>query len=446
MRITLFILLILILQLPAAQNKQKKQEEVIKKGWNFGALPALSYDADLGFQYGGVLNLFHYGDGSRFPNYNHSLYFEISQYTKGSGIYRFYYDSDRLINGLHIITDLTYMPEQAHDFYGFNGYESILNKSWEDQDSESYRTRMFYKMQQKLFRFKADLQGSIGTSSWRWLAGINLQHFKTGSVDIDRLNRGLNSTDKLPTVEEQPGLYEKYIQWGLIGSKEANGGFVPELKTGLVFDTRDNRPNPMKGIWTEAVLVFVPEILGAESSFTRVSFTHRHYFTIVPEDLSLAYRVIWQETLQGHVPFYYQPQITASVMTGATSTGLGGVRSLRGIRRNRIVGNGLVMGNLELRWKALHTYLFRQNFYLGINSFFDFGRTTQKIEIKSQLQQIDEITTDYFDLGAEKFHGSYGLGLRIAMNRNFIVGCDYGRAINQQDGDSGFYIGLNYLF
>src|SRR5690606_34563431 len=122
-------------------------------GWSFGVLPAVSFDADLGFQYGGLVNLFQYGDGSRYPLYDHSLYFEISRYTKGTGLFRFYYDSDRLIEGLRVTTDLTYMPEQAYDFYGFNGYEAVYNKDWEDDNSAKYRSRMFYKMAHSLFRF-----------------------------------------------------------------------------------------------------------------------------------------------------------------------------------------------------------------------------------------------------------------------------------------------------
>src|SRR5210317_720134 len=76
------------------------QEELTKEGWNFGALPTVTFDSDLGFQYGGLINLFDYGDGSRYPNYDHSLYFEISRFTKGSAINRFYYNSDQLIEGL----------------------------------------------------------------------------------------------------------------------------------------------------------------------------------------------------------------------------------------------------------------------------------------------------------------------------------------------------------
>jgi len=32
------------------------------------------------------------------------------------------------------------------------------------------------------------------------------------------------------------------------------------------------------------------------------------------------------------------------------------------------------------------------------------------------------------------------------MNQNFVIAADYGKATNEQDGTSGRYIGLNYLF
>ncbi|MEE4286642.1 MAG: hypothetical protein V2I31_10845, partial [Mariniphaga sp.] len=41
-----------------------QEDEVIKKGWNFGALPTITFDTDLGFQYGALVNLYNYGDGS----------------------------------------------------------------------------------------------------------------------------------------------------------------------------------------------------------------------------------------------------------------------------------------------------------------------------------------------------------------------------------------------
>lgn len=427
-------------------QKAKTDSIKIKTGWNFGAIPTITYDTDQGFQYGAAVNFYNFGDGSAFPKYKHSLYFEISHFTKGSGIYRFYYDSESLIPGIQITTDLSYLPDEAYDFYGFNGYESVLNKSWEKQSSPDYKTRMYYKYQQKLFRFKTDLQGKFSGSQFGWIAGFNLLNYSLSSVDINKLNRGLSADDKLPTVEQQPGLYEKYIQWGLINPKEAKGGFAPEIKGGIVYDTRDNKPNPMKGIWTEAVLALAPGFLGAESGFSKISLTHRQYFTLIKDDLSLVYRLNWQQTIGGHVPFYYEPQIISSVMTGASSTGLGGAKNLRGVRRNRVVGDGYILGNIELRYKFAKFRLIRQNFYLAANTFGDFGQVTKKIDTSNLKLPPTIVASDYFDKGAEHMHTSYGAGLRLVMNYNFIIAIDYGIATNKQDGDSGIYIGLNYLF
>ncbi|NOR74727.1 MAG: BamA/TamA family outer membrane protein [Draconibacterium sp.] len=415
-----------------------QEEEVTKDGFNFGLLPTITYDTDLGFQYGGLVNLYHYGDGSRYPTYDHSLYFEISRFTKGSGINRFYYDSDRLIKGLQTSVDISYLSDQAYDFYGFNGYDAVVNADWMDDESDDYVSRMFYKYDRKLFRFKVDLLGNLSGEKFKWAAGVNLLNFNIGEVDLEKLNDGQEGDDLLPDVD---GLYNKYTDNDIISAQEADGGFVPILKAGLVYDTRDNRPNPMKGIWTEVVLVGAPEFLGAESGFAKIKLTHRQYFTIVPDRLSLVYRLAYQTTIGGHVPFYYQSQVITSVMKGASSEGLGGAKSLRGIRRNRIVGDGFFYGNIEARWKAVRFKFINNNFYLGVNGFMDFGQVTKNIDIN-----FDESPADYFDFGAEQMHFSYGAGLRIAMNTNFIIAIDYGFAADDRDGESGLYIGLNYLF
>lgn len=443
MKKVLLSMLIVSAFLPGFSQK----DEVKKEGWNFGALPAVTFDTDLGFQYGALVNLYNYGDGSDYPNYNHSLYFEVSRYTKGSGINRFYYDSDKLIKGLQTSVDLSYLSDQAYDFYGFNGYDAKVNMDWKDDTSDDYISRMFYKYDRKMFRFKVDLQGQISKENQniRWIGGINFLNFKVASVDIDKLNKGKEGDDLLPKVD---GLYEKYQQWGMISEKESDGGFVPTVKGGLVYDSRDNRPNPMKGIWTEAVLVGSPEFLGGESSFVKLSLTHRQYFTIIPNDLSLAYRLGYQTTLAGDVPFYYQTQVITSILKGASSEGLGGAKSLRGVLRNRVVGDGFFYGNVEARWKFARFRFINNNFYLGLNAFTDFGRVTKKIGSNGGVSPNGDTSSrsNYFATGAEEMHVSYGAGLRIAMNQNFIIAVDYGLAADERDGDSGFYIGLNYIF
>jgi hypothetical protein len=424
------------------QNQEK--EVLIKKNWNFGALPTITFDTDLGFQYGALVNLYDYGTGERYPKYNHSLYFEVSRYTKGSGINRFYYDSDQLVKGLQTSFDLSYLSDQAYDFYGFNGYDAVYQPDWTDTESDSYKTRMFYKYDRKLFRMKVDLQGKLWGDRFRWTSGFNLQNFKIGSVNLDKLNKGKKGDDVLPKVD---GLYEKYQQWGVISAEEANGGFIPTVKAGVVYDSRDNRPNPMKGVWTEAVLEGAPEFLGAERSFLKLSLVHREYFTLVPKKLSFVYRVAYQTTLAGKTPFYYQSQVITSVLTGALSEGLGGAKTLRGVLRNRVIGEGFVFGNAELRWKVARFYWINNNFYIGLNAFADVGKVTKTADVQSKIALVNTITQPgYFDWGAEKFHTSLGGGLRIVMNENFVIAADYGLATNKQDGTSGMYIGLNYLF
>ncbi len=438
---SLFLFLILLF------HQVFSQDVVTKTGWNFGALPTVTFDSDLGFQYGALVDLVNYGDGKRYPKYDHHLYFEVSRFTKGSGINRFYYDSDKLLPGLRTFFDVSYLSDLAYDFYGFNGYDAVYNEEWTDEENSQYVSRMYYKYDRKMFRFKVDLQGNISGEKLRWAAGVNLLNFKIAPVNIDKLNKGKKGDDILPDV---PGLYDEYLDWRIISEEEADGGFVPTLKTGVVFDTRDNRPNPMKGVWTEVAFEGAPEFLGAESSFLKMSLTHRQYFTIIPRDLSLAYRLNYQTTVAGHTPFYYQTQVVTSELKSATSEGLGGGSTIRGMLRNRVVGDGYFLGNIEARWKFSHFQFINNNFYLGLNGFFDFGQVTKKVDtefpVPPAFDIIDYGENLYYREGAEKMHFSYGAGFRVVMNENFIVKADYGLVTDKRDGDSGLYIGLNYLF
>lgn len=428
------------------------QEPVKKQGWKLsGLLPTITFDSDLGFQYGALVDISNYGDGSRYPNPDHHLYFEVSRFTKGSGINRFYYDSDKLIKGILLFVDVSYLSDMAYDFYGFNGFDAVYNAGWVDDSKpdDVYKSRVFYKYDRKMFRFKTDFQGKLAGEKLRWSTGLSLFNFKVSPVDLEKLNKGRDENDDkyLPDIE---GLYDKYVKWGIIPDEEADGGFVPMIKAGMVYDTRDFTKNPSKGIWTEAVLEGAPEFLGAESSFLKLSLTHRQYFTIVPEKVIFAYRLNYQTTVAGHTPFYYQTQVLTSELRSAMSEGLGGASTLRGILRNRIVGDGYFLGNLEARWKFARFKIGNNDFYTGLVGYTDFGRVTNKIDVNTETIPSGEFTdlnkADFFDQGAEKMHISYGAGLRVAMNETFIVRLDYGLAGDARDGKSGMYIGLNYLF
>lgn len=448
MKKTFSVLLLTLLVLSVSA-----QEKKVKTGWKFGgALPVVTYDSNLGFQYGALVEFFNYGDGSKYPDFNDHIYIEASRFTKGSGIYRIMYESNTLIPGIHMTSDLSYLPDKASHFYGFNGYESVFNKDWSDKDlaSPPYRTAMFYRFERNQFRFKNDFQGKITGEHIKWSAGFAFQDFKTGSVDIDKINKGKDV--KLPSVTDMPGLFERYQALDIISAKEAAGGWVNTLKAGLMYDSRDNRPNPMKGLWSEIGIEMAPGFMGNDWSFSKLFITHRQYFTLIPKDLSLVYRLGYQATLSGTTPFFYQSQVITSMLTGATSEGLGGSSTLRGVLRNRVIGDAFFMGNVELRWKPVYFTFMKQDCYVGLDLFYDFGRVTKNIKLPDNLQTTfttiynTENFSDYFKPGTEKFHQDAGVSLMVAMNQNFVIAVDIGKAFNEQDGNIGFSIGLNYLF
>lgn len=407
-------------------------QQKVKKGFGFGALPAISYDSDLGFQYGALVNLYDYGDGSRFPKYNHSLYLELSTYTKGTTIARLRYDSEKLIPKVRTTLDIAYVPDQMSDFYGFNGYQSNFDVA----TSKMYRN--FYKCEKNTFRVKADFQGYFGESKFGWVGGYAFYNFKMDTVNITKL--GLTAV---------PGgnLFKKYNTWNLIDQTEANGGSVNYLKVGLKYDSRDQLACPTKGIFTEAVVQSAPKFIN-NKPHTKFAIIHRQYFTLA-KDLIFAYRLDYQTTLGADkVPYYAQPELITSYLIAATNQGLGGKSSVRGILRNRVIGDAVGFGNLEFRYKFLRFEWLKQNFYLGTNVFFDSGLILKPIDISTQLASISPIEkTKYFNnYESGKFHSAAGVGLKIGWNENFVISADFGKAFDKQDGSTGFYIGLNYLF
>jgi len=448
------IIALLVIHFSAsAQNEKEKKQANTPTGLTFGALPTITFDADLGFQYGGLVNFFDYGDGTKYPEYKHSVKLEISRYTRGSGVNQLFYDSKYLIPGnIRLTADLSYLTEKAVDFYGFNGYQSVYNADFVDDGCIIYyKTRMFYRHERKLFRFTGDLQGRLGHDHLRWLAGLAFINIKADTVDVASLNKKKDDNDKLPYVEN---LYQKYVRWGILDAKEADGGNANFMKLGVIYDTRDKEANATKGIWTEALLLYSPKFFfNNEFSFTKLVLIHRQYFTLIPNKLSFACRLGYQGTIGGHAPFYIEPYMVSSFSAVTKTDGLGGAKNLRGIIRNRVVGDGVAYGNLEMRWKFWQTHLGRANLYFALNTFADAGMVVKpfkvdEVYLKSQIISGEENPDNYFDFSYsnDKLHPSAGTGLRIALNENFILAVDYGFALNKQDGAKGLYISIGNLF
>ncbi len=433
-------------------------EKKVKKGWNFGALPSVSYDADLGFQYGALTNIYYYGDGTTYPEYLHSFYVEASYTTKRSGLFRFFYDSKYLIPNHRLSADISYIPNALCDFYGYNGYQSVYQPEWQNEKygSEKYISRVFYKYRSDLFRAAADMEGTI-IGHLKWNAGLGVLGYMIDNVDINLLNKG----KKENLLPETDGLYQKYIDWGLIQPEEQNGGWHPYIRGGLSYDSRDIRANPSRGIYSDLFLTY-SAAFGQQKSYNNLllNANFRHYISIWKKDVVLAYRLGIQTSLAGNAPFYLNGYQNTLFFQRSLYEALGGGNSLRGIMRNRILARGVAMANIELRTRLVKFDFIRQHFYIGLAPFLDAGMVVQPYHIdadklqnaiatNNENKKQQDAYNDYFtESGTYRPHMAAGIGLKAAMNENFVVSVDYALPLNKQDNDKMFnlYIKIGYLF
>lgn len=497
-----FTILLAITLLPLAANAKKKDkpQEVdslgrkIKTGWNFGILPSIAYDADYGFQGGVLTNVYYYGDGSQYPEYIHSLYFEGAYTTKHHGIFRLNYDSKYLIPGHRLTLDATYLPDAMCDFYGFNGYESKYYYTWhnwnkkpEKMNVDEYRSRVFYKYKRDLIRVAGDIEGTI-YKDLKWNAGLGVLGYIIDDCDINMLNGKKNVYD--PTLDHQKALnpdeqllYDKYKKWYLVGADEMRGGWHPYLRAGITFDTRDKRQGPNKGIYADAFFTYSAAFNAAYGNqaaagynHLQFNFTFRHYVPCYTDKnginrITFAYRIGTQNNIAGRSPFYMNNYMNALFIQRVYYEGLGGGNSVRGMMANRILANGFAFANIEFRFRVANFDIGRQHFFVGLNPFFDLGVITQPynmdqlVEIHSgglyhSLKESMAATGDDYDTyfvsptkqgGTEGVyfpHMTYGLGLKIGMNENFVLSADWAMPINKQDNQkwANFYVKMGFLF
>ena len=431
----LSLIFVLIFQPTAAQKKDRTEKDSVKTGFSFGGVPVVAYDQDVGFKYGIVLNLYHYGDGSRYPLYDHSLYLEWSQTTKGSGRYQLIWDTDKLFQNVRTTFEASHFTEQNLDFYGFNGYKAYFDYPLMNKEDPAYLSTGFYRMDRKMLKFRADFVGDIIRDRLNWVAGLEYFGNKMAPVDKTKLE-----------MPDETTLFEYYTnEWNIIPREQAAGGSHTLIKAGLIYDTRDNEPNPMKGLWTEAMLLVAPKGLSnTDYGYTRLAVTHRQYFTLIPRDLNFAYRLSYQALLGGTMPYYMLPFVFNSPPWD-TRNGLGGAKNIRGVMRNRVAGKDFLYGNLELRWKFVHFQFIKQNVYLALAGFLDGGMVTRDYGIN--ISDVPQEWTYLFPDRKEGLHMGTGGGFHFAMNQNFIITVNYGIPLDEQDGPGGaLYINLNFLY
>lgn len=439
----------------------QEEEKEMKKGWSFGLLPTATYSVDNGFQAGAFGDVYYYGDGSTYPDPLHKISWEGSYFTHSHRM-RLYlaYDSKYLIPNMRVNASVTYMTDPLYSLWGFNGAAATQNYDvWSNRNQDqaipasvtdpTLTNINYYGMSRKMLRVLANFQGQI-VPHLNWAAGVNFWKWDLGAMK----DNGVKVGDERRYYNTNATLYNFLTTAGVITEAEKNGGLALELNAGLVFDTRDIEAAPNKGIWAEAYLngnVLNQRYLKACAYF-------RHYISIpihIPAgEPVFAYRLAWQQTIAGETPLYMIQNNPLLVQRNMISEGFGSSNTIRGLRENRILAEGMAWANLELRVKLVNFKLFNQYFYIAVNPFFDAGIITKPYRAEAFEKAKGVNAATYMPL--EKLYDaskvgdiiySGGAGLKIAMNQNFIVSVELAKCF-YKPLDAGMWlgIGINYQF
>ena len=360
-------------------------------------LPALNFDSDEGFGYGALVELYDYGHAVR--PYRFTLQPTLFLTTKGRRDLTVFFDAPQLIGGGWRLSAFAGREQQlATPYYG------IGNTTMYDKTAEGDPNPYYYRFGRTRLRATADLQHHIFGTPARLLLGGGVSR---ATIDLTPFDSGTT----------------------LLASERAGVTPAPEranyLRAGLVWDTRDREIGAMSGTWAEALVQRVTSAFGATNDYTRWTTTLRHY-TPLSRRLVYAQRLVLQD-VSGNAPFDELSMIQSSFKP---QEGLGGASSVRGLPKNRYVGEGLFLSNTELRWHAadFRSRLTKKPVHLVFNTFVDAGR----------------VWTDGVDLSsiASGLHAGYGAGTRLGLGESFVVAVDMAHSTEA----TPLYIGLGYLF
>ena len=161
---------------------------------------------------------------------------------------------------------------------------------------------------------------------------------------------------------------------------------------------------------------------GSRYQYAGVTLSERRYFRLGSRFI-FAQRVSL-DMLFGEVPFFEW-----STTGGVNFTeGVGGMSSVRGIERNRFVGNIKVFSNTELRFHALDMRILGQPMKLGMVAFLDLGRVWHP---------------GVTDGAWHEWHPGAGAGLRVTR-RAAVIRVDY--ALSTETGGQRFYMNYGHMF
>jgi hypothetical protein len=368
----------------------------VSTGWDLAGVPALNFDADEGFGYGAILELYNYGRGIQ--PYRYTIQPTVFLTTQGRRDYTIFFDSPALLPRGWRVTAFGGNEQQlAQPYYGIGNDVSY------DPAKERGANPYFYRFGRTRWRATLDLQHRVGHSAGRVLLGGGITR---STIDITPFDSG---TTLLATQ---------------LGGHAPAPSRTNYVRAGLVWDTRDREIGPTRGTWAELLIQDVSRTLGATEDFTRWTATVREYVPL-SRRLTFAQRVLAQQ-IAGNPTFDELSTIQGSFKQ---QEGLGGSSSIRGLPKDRYIGKALLLSNSELRWRTTEFSFLGRPSFLTLNAFADVGR------VWSDRLQMNE--------ALEGLHVGYGGGARVGVGQSFVVATDIGHS---SESAAAVYVGLGWMF
>jgi Omp85 superfamily domain len=394
--------------------------------FEFGVLPALNYDSDLGFGFGVIGTLVRFNPDFRPYRWRikYLLYATVKS-SPGGGTEFAYHDDNILLDRPGLMENKLRLQIQA----GFRrastaAYYGLGNAS-EDTESDNarfYQYDRIYPYGQASGRFQLwDRSTSTHARRLEAFAGLGFWY--------NVMNLYQNSLLEMNAQLADQDTPDGRALAALLHGTDDHMLMMPSI--GLLWDTRDHEHTPTRGNFTELSLRASPG-LEDDLYFVGASVITRWFQSISGDTLVLAVRGIG-DALLGNPPFYEMGTVGSFTRTEAP----GGGSSVRGVAGQRFHGKLKVVGNLELRAQLLPFRVAGQRFNLGAIAFVDVGR------VWADYGDV-EIAGESLDDGLTNFAMGVGAGLRLKWGETFIVRVDPGYSPTEKT--FGLYINVDHIF
>jgi hypothetical protein len=450
------------------KKKKKKKDPDDPHRLEFGVLPAISYDIDLGFGFGALVTLakFH----PNFAPYRWRLEILLNanaKNTPGVGIslpfHEDYIKADfpGLFDGrLRINALLRFRRFANQGWYGL-GNASEFEKPWENldpkMDREAFTEARHYQQYDRIYpsldfntrlilwerkppgvdarrpcgpkrrdrcpphayggvegsvEHKNRLEALIGTS----ISYNVINPYPNSKLAEDLATRQSDSEDG-ETLERLLHGTENHALW--------------TLNLGLLYDTRDHEYTPTRGSFTEFSGRISPGV-DEGLAFGHLFLGSAVFVPLFDEWLVLAGRGAL-DYLVGRPPIYELSSF--GVLT--PRDGPGGSWSIRGVPRQRYAGKQKALLNLELRSMLVRFNIRNQRFGIGALAFVDAGRLWT--DYRPVLLDGANVDGRFGDIKV-----GVGGGLRITWGETLVIRVD--PAYSPTDHNFGFYIDIGQMF